>query len=64
MSWVGPETKLNRPESRRYTLLIKSSSENNFVRERGIECLADHEIGTHYVSFSDSESCFHDSFVG
>ena len=53
MMWHGPSLKYNRPEARRYTLLLNSNpSENAFLRENGIICLADHEIGTHFVSRS------------
>jgi len=48
MTWHGPALKKNRPEERKYTLWLKNSTENAFLREKGITCLADHEIGTHY----------------
>ena len=51
MMWHGPGTKYNKPEARKYTLCIKKSSENAFLSEHGIKALADHEIGTHFVSF-------------
>jgi hypothetical protein len=31
-----------------YTLWINSSKSNSFMRERGLNCLLDHEIGTHF----------------
>ena len=45
MTWHGPALKKNRPEERKYTLWLKNSTENAFLREKGITCLADHEIG-------------------
>ncbi|XP_071485128.1 uncharacterized protein [Diadema antillarum] len=48
MVWCGPSTKANRPEARKYSLWLKDSSENLFLREKGIICLANHEIGTHF----------------
>ena len=51
MMWIGPHCKHNRPEARNYSFWIKNSDDNNFLREQGIRCLADHEIGTHFVSF-------------
>jgi len=51
MMWHGPPARMFRPESRRFTLIIKNSTENQFLRERAVRCLADHEIGTHFVSF-------------
>jgi hypothetical protein len=56
MMWHGPGTKYNRPEARKYTLCVKKSTENAFLRENGIKALADHEIGTHFVSFH--QICF------
>ena len=50
MMWHGPCQRYNKPEARRYTLIMKNSSENNFLRDVGIVCLANHEVGTHYVS--------------
>ncbi|CAC5395866.1 unnamed protein product [Mytilus coruscus] len=49
MMWIGPHCKHNRPEARNYSFWIKNSTDNNFLREQGIRCLADHEIGTHFV---------------
>jgi len=48
MMWHGPNLRLNRPERRKYTLLIRNAADNNFLRRTGITCLMDHEIGTHY----------------
>lgn len=50
MMWQGPNVKYRRPEARRYSMWIKDAKDNNFLRERGIRCLSDHEIGTHFVS--------------
>ena len=50
--WKGPNLKCNRPEARKYTLLLNCNSDNMYLRSTGINCLANHEIGTHYVSFS------------
>jgi len=49
--WRGPHRKTLRPEDRRYTLIIKNSFENQYLRQKAVRCLADHEIGTHFVSF-------------
>ena len=51
MMWHGPNVKRNKPEARRHTLIIKNSPDNFYLRQHGIICLANHEIGTHYVSF-------------
>ncbi|KAK0052568.1 hypothetical protein Bpfe_017927 [Biomphalaria pfeifferi] len=48
MVWRGPLVNANRPERRKYSLWISSSDENNYLRESGIRCLMDHEIGTHF----------------
>ncbi|XP_062602636.1 microtubule-associated tyrosine carboxypeptidase-like isoform X2 [Saccostrea cucullata] len=54
MMWVGPHAKYNKPEARSYSFWIKNTDDNNFLREWGIRCLADHEIGTHFFrSFND-----------
>ncbi|XP_048769630.2 microtubule-associated tyrosine carboxypeptidase-like isoform X3 [Ostrea edulis] len=54
MMWVGPHAKYNKPEARSYSFWIKNTDDNNFLRECGIRCLADHEIGTHFFrSFND-----------
>ena len=50
MMWQGPHVKYKRPEDRKYSMWIKDSKDNHFLRERGMRCLADHEIGTHFVS--------------
>ncbi|VDL91963.1 unnamed protein product [Schistocephalus solidus] len=34
--------------TRKYTMLLKTNAENTYLRERGVLCLMDHEIGTHY----------------
>nr|XP_054753362.1 uncharacterized protein LOC129259115 [Lytechinus pictus] len=49
MAWYGPNARANRPEARKYSLWLKDSTENLFLRETGIICLADHEIGTHFL---------------
>ncbi|XP_071956157.1 microtubule-associated tyrosine carboxypeptidase 1-like [Antedon mediterranea] len=49
MCWHGPCIQANRPEARTFNLLLQNSKENMFLREHGIVCLADHEIGTHYL---------------
>ncbi|XP_033095961.1 uncharacterized protein KIAA0895-like [Anneissia japonica] len=49
MCWYGPCIQANRPEARSFSLLLQNSKENMFIRERGIKCLADHEVGTHYL---------------
>lgn len=51
MVWHGPNVRFNRPEARRFTLFLRRTQDNMFLRERGIRGLADHEIGTHFVSF-------------
>lgn len=51
MMWHGPNVKRNKPEARRHTLIVKNSPDNFYMRQQGIICLANHEIGTHYVSF-------------
>ncbi|CAC5395865.1 unnamed protein product [Mytilus coruscus] len=53
MMWIGPHCKHNRPEARNYSFWIKNSTDNNFLREQGIRCLADHEIGTHFLRSSN-----------
>lgn len=54
MSWVGPSLKANKPDARKYRLMLQDSAENAFLRERGILCIADHEIGTHFIrSYND-----------
>lgn len=51
MFWQGPNVRYNRPEARKFSLWLKKSSENVYLRELGIKSLMDHEIGTHFVSF-------------
>ena len=41
----------NQPEKRKYTMVIKDDPTMTYLRERGIEALADHEVGTHFVRF-------------
>ncbi|XP_077977833.1 microtubule-associated tyrosine carboxypeptidase 1-like [Glandiceps talaboti] len=48
MAMTGPNTRLNKPEARKFSLWLKDSVDNAYLRERGITCLADHEIGTHF----------------
>ena len=52
MVWRGPRRKKLRPENRRCTLVITNSSENQYLRQKAVRCLADHEIGTHFVSLT------------
>ena len=40
--------KKDRPEARKFVVWINDGEENQFLREDGIVCLCDHEIGTHY----------------
>ncbi|XP_013396550.1 uncharacterized protein KIAA0895-like [Lingula anatina] len=49
LSWQGPNLKLNKPECIKYTMWVKDSTENTLLRKQGINCLADHEIGTHFL---------------
>lgn len=49
ITWHGPNIRYNKPEARRHTLVIKNSNDNIYLREQGIVCLANHEIGTHYI---------------
>ncbi|XP_071818934.1 microtubule-associated tyrosine carboxypeptidase 1-like [Apostichopus japonicus] len=54
MTWVGPCLKANKPDARKYRLMLKDSADNCFLREKGILCIADHEIGTHFIrSYND-----------
>ncbi|KAL4232574.1 hypothetical protein ACF0H5_007264 [Mactra antiquata] len=54
MMWQGPHVKYRRPEARKYSMWIKDAKDNNFLRECGIRCLSDHEIGTHFFrSYND-----------
>ncbi|XP_064629107.1 microtubule-associated tyrosine carboxypeptidase-like isoform X2 [Lineus longissimus] len=48
LSWRGPCQHYNKPESRVFTLMFKNSNENPYLREHGIRCVMDHEIGTHF----------------
>ncbi|CAG5131548.1 unnamed protein product [Candidula unifasciata] len=48
MMWKGPVVNCNRPDLRKYSLWINGSDDNNYMRESGIRCLMDHEIGTHF----------------
>ncbi|RUS72668.1 hypothetical protein EGW08_019564 [Elysia chlorotica] len=57
MVWRGPVVNANKPELRKYSLWINWSDENNYMRESGIKCLMDHEIGTH-LSFILNSSYF------
>ena len=41
-----------RPESNRYFFLFNTSSNNFYLRDKAIVALADHEVGTHFVSFT------------
>jgi len=47
----GPTRKTNKPENRKYKLVIRTSDDqdNLFVRENSITSLLDHELGTHYL---------------
>jgi hypothetical protein len=46
--------KNNRPETRKFVVWINKDKDNQFLREKGIVCLLDHELGTHYYrSFND-----------
>ncbi|EDO33535.1 predicted protein [Nematostella vectensis] len=47
--WQGPNVRFNRPEARKFTLILKGNKENTFLRTHGIQSLADHEIGTHFM---------------
>lgn len=42
-----------------HTLSLNSSVENFYLREKAIFSLADHEIGTHYVSSPIPVSCYY-----
>ncbi len=44
----------NRPETRKFVVWISNDIDNQFLREKGLICLCDHEIGTHfYRSYND-----------
>ncbi|XP_072021972.1 microtubule-associated tyrosine carboxypeptidase 1-like [Amphiura filiformis] len=49
LRWFGPCNRYNKPEARKYSLWMKNSLDNAFLRDKGIKCLADHEIGTHFL---------------
>ena len=49
--WRGPVARLNKPDRRHFSLVIKNTPDNLYLSETGIKCLMNHEIGTHYVSF-------------
>ena len=51
LSTSGRPRRFNKPERTKFTLLINSTPENMYMREHGIRALANHEIGTHYVSW-------------
>ena len=40
-----------RPEDNRYFFLFNTSCNNFYLRDKAITALADHEVGTHFVSF-------------
>jgi hypothetical protein len=49
----------SQPEARRWTVWINDGDENQFLRKKGILCLLDHEIGTHYYrSFNEGLQCW------
>ncbi|CAH1229104.1 KIAA0895L [Branchiostoma lanceolatum] len=48
MQWRGPAQKYNRPELRKYSLWLQNTAENMYLRQHGIKCLVDHEVGTHF----------------
>ena len=50
LATTGGPRRLNRPHRRKYTLFLNSTHENMYLREHGLTALANHEIGTHYVS--------------
>lgn len=44
----------NNPETRKFVIWINDGNENQFLRQKGIVSLCDHEIGTHYYrSYND-----------
>jgi hypothetical protein len=45
---VSHQLSKTRPEARKFVVWINGGTENQFLREAGIVCLCDHEIGTHY----------------
>ncbi|CAH8867828.1 unnamed protein product [Trichobilharzia szidati] len=48
MCSTGIDKNGNIPRHRKFTMLLKTNEENTYLRERGIMCLMDHELGTHY----------------
>ncbi|CAL8075791.1 unnamed protein product [Calicophoron daubneyi] len=48
MCSTGVDKNGNIPRNRKFTMLLKTNEENTYLRERGIICLMDHELGTHY----------------
>ncbi|KAG5442540.1 hypothetical protein CSKR_108734 [Clonorchis sinensis] len=48
MCSTGIDKNGNIPRQRKFTMLLKTNEENTYLRERGITCLMDHELGTHY----------------
>lgn len=52
MAWSGPMNKYNLPERRNYSMWIKNTADNMYLREIGILSLSNHEIGTHFVRYS------------
>ncbi len=53
MATSGSPRRLNKPHRRKYTLFLNSTHENMYLREHGLTALANHEIGTHYVSYTN-----------
>ncbi|XP_069124385.1 microtubule-associated tyrosine carboxypeptidase 1-like isoform X3 [Argopecten irradians] len=54
MMWVGPNVRSNKPEARNFSFWIRNSTDNVYITEHGIRCLANHEIGTHFFrAFND-----------
>ena len=44
----------SKPEARKFVIWINDGEENQFLRQKGIIALCDHEIGTHYYrAFND-----------
>ncbi len=52
MATSGGPRKFNKPHRRKYTLFLNSTHENMYLRAHGLTALANHEIGTHYVSYT------------
>lgn len=57
MATHGSPRRLNKPHRRKYTLFLNSTHENMYLREHGLTALANHEIGTHYVSYTNMSLC-------